>query len=75
VQAVLDEYWPHTVGLKNIKRITGKAVYLAQYEGSDVIVKSVTYDDALLKADIHDMGFVDFLAEEVSVSSYIEPGT
>jgi hypothetical protein len=29
VQSVLDEYWPGTSGLNNIKRITGKAVYLA----------------------------------------------
>ena len=74
VQAVLDEYWPGTSDLKNIKRITGKAVYLAEYEGSDVIVKSVTYDDTLLKADIHDMGFVDFIGEAVEASTYIEPG-
>jgi hypothetical protein len=71
VQAVLDEYWPGTSDLKNIKRITGKAVYLAEYEGSDVIVKSVTYDDTLLKADIHDMGFVDFIGEAVEASTYI----
>jgi hypothetical protein len=64
-QATLDEYWPNTTDLNCIKRIPGKAVYTAQYEGNEVIVKSITYDQSMYDNDVHYMQFLNFMGEKV----------
>jgi len=49
VQATLDQYWPNTTKLTAIKRMEApvKAVYTAEYQGNQVIVKSVDYSPEL----------------------------
>lgn len=74
VQAVLDKWWPETTELHNIKRIPGKAVYTAQFGGNEVIVKSITYTKEMLVEDHHQMDFLNFIGEQVSVANFIEPG-
>jgi hypothetical protein len=71
----LDEYWPGTSGLKNIKREAfTKNVYIANYEGAKVIVKSVPYDADLELTTDDNMKWVNYIGEDLSAATYIYPG-
>lgn len=69
----LDSYWPNTTELTCIKRIPGKAIYTAQYNGEEVIVKSITYSAEIEETTIEYGSFINFIDEKVSVAGYIDP--
>lgn len=72
VQEVLDQYWPGTTDLSNIKR-GDRMVYSAQYEGKEVIVKSTGYSEELEKNTQQYIDWVNFIGEQVSVANFINP--
>lgn len=73
VMQAVNQNWPGTSNLTNIKR-GDRMVYTAQFNGSDVIVKSTQWSNELQDDWELYMNYVNFLAEDVSVASYIEPG-
>ena len=71
----MDEYWPGTSGLTNIKRVGfSKSVYKATLNGQKVIVKSVPYDAELEKTTDDYMKWINYIGEDLSAAVYILPG-
>lgn len=69
---MLDQNWPGTTELTNIKR-GDRMVYTAQYEGKEVIVKSTAYSEELEQQTKEQYTYVDYLSETISVANYISP--
>jgi len=75
VQAVLDNYWPGTTDLNCIKRSGNvRNVYSAQYEGGEVIVKSIPYNETDWNRTEQYKIFLNYMNEEVNVAAFIDPG-
>jgi hypothetical protein len=79
VQAVLDQYWPGTTDLTEIKKDGNPdhpdaAVYSAMFNGEEVLVKSVYWSAELETLTDNYMTFVDYIGEVVSAATFIAPG-
>lgn len=48
-------------------------VYTAKMNNEDVIVKSTSYSDMVLKQDLDQATYVNYLSETISVANYYEP--
>jgi len=80
VQETLDAYWPGTTDLQNLSREwPGKAVYTAEYDDQEVIIKSNSYYNPAVPGVtavpvIERTGaFVNYIGETVPVSGYFDP--
>jgi len=75
VQAVLDQYWPGTTDMQNIKRNgnNDRDIYQAYYQDSKVIFKSTWYSDEGYASTEQYKTFLNFMNEEVPVAAYIAP--
>lgn len=72
VQDVLNQYWPGTSGLECIKR-GARNVYTAQYQGTNVVVKSTEFSNELEDDWQLYASYVNFIGEQVSVADYVDP--
>lgn len=75
VQEVLDEYWPGSeiTGVLKRMEVPIKCVYTSEFEGEEVVVKSVDYTPELEKTSKDYALFIDFVGEAESVAGYIDP--
>lgn len=74
VQDVLDQYWPGTTDLTEIKG-GDDIVYTAMYENEKVIVKSTPYNEKTYNQTLLFKDFLNFMEDgEVDVAYYIGNG-
>jgi len=69
---VLDQYWPGTTELSNIRR-GDSSVYSAMCGTVKCIVKATPYTEEAETIAANQANYVNFLGETINVANYIEP--